>query len=62
MADVHLALLIVVSREGRELDRLTVKSAQVDQTGCLSAAEVWNRDQKNFLTTGTWWEEERPPM
>lgn len=58
MADVHLALLIVISREGREFDRLTVKRAQVDQAGCLSAAEVWNCDQKNFLTTRTWWKEE----
>lgn len=49
VADVHLTFLIVISREGRESDWLTLKSTQVDQACCLSAAKVWNINQKNFL-------------
>lgn len=59
VANVHLAFLIVIGRESRELDWLAVKSAQVDQAGGLCAAEVWNSDQKNFLSTRTCWEGRR---
>lgn len=64
VANVHLTFFIIVirRRESRELDWFTVKSAQVDQAGCLCAAEVWNSDQENFLSTGTCWQEGREPM
>lgn len=59
VANVHLAFLIVVGRESRELDWLAVKSVKVDQAGGLCAAEVWNSDQKNFLSARTCWEGRR---
>lgn len=59
VADVHLAVLAVLRREGGEADGLAAERAQVDQTGRLSADELWNSDQKNFLATSSWREEGR---
>lgn len=53
------AHLAVLAREGREADGLAAERAQVDQTSRLSANELWNSDQKNFLATSNWREERR---
>lgn len=53
VADVHLTLLVITSREGREADWLTLQSPEVDQAGCLSAAELWDSHQEDFLTFST---------
>lgn len=57
VADVHLTLVVVTRRKGRETDRLAFKSAQVDETCRLGAVECWHSHQKDFLAISTWWSE-----
>lgn len=53
VADVHLALIAIVTGEGGDADRLAFQSAQVDETRHLGAAELWDGNQEDFLTRGT---------
>ena len=54
VADIHLAVLVIVGGEGGEADWLAVQRAQVHQTGRPCAAEFWDSYQEDILTVRTW--------